>query len=214
MKICLEKMHGITKKINSLKQTDIRKLIDSRVKEFKRLGKKPISEIFNELCFCILTANYSAEGSIKIQCEIGDDFDVLSEMELASRLRQCGYRFPNIRAKYIVGARQKIDQLNHVLLSLKGEKLREWLVENIAGLGMKEASHFLRNIGYDNYAIIDFHIIDLLFKANLIQKPKTLTKKKYLEVENLLKQISEKSSLTLAELDLYLWYMEAGKVLK
>ena len=82
------------------------------------------------------------------------------------------------------------------------------------GLGYKEASHFLRNIGFDDFAIIDFHIIDILSRYNLIEKPKALTKKRYLKIENLLKEIAKKSNLSLAELDLYLWYMETGKVLK
>lgn len=82
---------------------------------------------------------------------------------------------------------------------------------------MKEASHFLRNIGYKNLAIIDFHIIDLLVKENLIKfdrKKKSLTKNKYLEFEKILKNLAEKCQVNLAELDLYLWYLETGKVLK
>lgn len=79
---------------------------------------------------------------------------------------------------------------------------------------MKEASHFLRNIGYSNYAIIDFHIIDLLEREGIIKRPKTLTPAKYIEIENKLKEIGKKTELTQAELDLYLWYMETGKILK
>ena len=91
---------------------------------------------------------------------------------------------------------------------------RDWLVKNIKGLGYKEASHFLRNIGHENFAIIDFHIIDLLVRYNLVLRPKYLTLAKYFEIENLLRKIAKKSDLTLAELDLYLWYMETGKILK
>jgi len=84
----------------------------------------------------------------------------------------------------------------------------------VKGIGYKESSHFLRNVGFDDYAIIDFHIIDLLVKYQLIKRPKTITKNKYLEIEKILKKIAEKTNLTLAELDLYLWYMETGKILK
>jgi len=91
---------------------------------------------------------------------------------------------------------------------------REWLVESVKGLGYKEASHFLRNIGYDDYAIVDFHIVDLLVRHNLIKKPKTLSRVKYLEIEEILRKIAKKSGLTLAELDLYLWFLETNKVLK
>ena len=93
-------------------------------------------------------------------------------------------------------------------------KLREWVVKNVKGIGYKEASHFLRNIGYKNLAIIDFHIVDLLVKYDLIEKPKSMTKKKYLEIENVLKQLGRELHLDMAKLDLYLWYKETGKVLK
>jgi intein/homing endonuclease len=75
-------------------------------------------------------------------------------------------------------------------------------------------SHFLRNVGYKNCAIIDFHILDILARWGLIVKPKTLTTKKYVEIEDTLRRVGERSCLALGELDLYLWYMETGKVLK
>ena len=106
------------------------------------------------------------------------------------------------------------NRLNQIINNISNKSLREWLVKNIKGLGYKEASHFLRNIGFDDYAIIDFHIVDLLVKYNIIQKPKSLTKQKYLEIEEKLRKIAKKTNLTLAELDLYLWYMETGKILK
>ena len=41
-----------------------------------------------------------------------------------------------------------------------------------------------------------------------------MSKKKYLEIEGLLRKIAGKTGLTLGELDLYLWYLETGKILK
>jgi len=81
---------------------------------------------------------------------------------------------------------------------------------------MKEASHFLRNVGHKDYSIIDFHIVNFLVRHGLLEplKSKSLTKKKYLEIENILEKISEKTNLSLGELDLYLWFDETGKVLK
>jgi N-glycosylase/DNA lyase len=104
--------------------------------------------------------------------------------------------------------------LQKVILSLEREERREWLVKNIKGLGFKEASHFLRNIGFDDYAIIDSHIIDLLERYKFINQPKTLTRKKYMEIEKILQTIATQTNLTLAELDLYLWHMETGKIFK
>ena len=134
--------------------------------------------------------------------------------DLSHELKKIGYRFPNIRAKYISKTQQQKNNLLEILSQLDGENLRSWLVKNINGLGYKEASHFLRNIGYDDYAIIDFHIIDILTTYEYIQKPQTVTKKRYLEIEQQLKHIAQTCDLTLAQLDFYLWYIETGKILK
>jgi len=202
-------------KIEELKSSNVSSVIQKRIKEFERIGRSSIKEIFKELCFCILTANYNAKGGIRIQNAIGNGFLSLSEKQLARKLKELGHRFPNTRAKYIVEARKMLDEIDKVLKSKLSEKeKREWLVKNIKGLSYKEASHFLRNIGYKNLAIIDFHIVDVLVRHGLIEKPKTLTKRKYPEIEEVLKKIADRVGLSLAELDLYLWYMETGVVLK
>ena len=209
-------LEGLLLAIKKLKNTKIRDLVKTRIEEFKENGEKSSREIFKELCFCILTANFNAERCIKILEELkNDEFLNLSERELAEKLRMLGHRYPRTRAKYIVEARRYSGSLKNVIENFKDEnELREWLVKNVKGVGYKEASHFLRNIGFVNLAIIDYHIINILARHKLIEKPKTLTRNKYFEIENLLRRIAEKLGLTLAELDLYLWYLETGKVLK
>ncbi|MEX0920190.1 MAG: N-glycosylase/DNA lyase [Candidatus Pacearchaeota archaeon] len=208
-------MNSIIELIEKLKNEPVSETISQRMKEFEDLGKKHSNEIFKELCFCLLTANFSAAGGIKIQNEIGDGFLHLTEKELATKLSDLGHRFPNARAKYILESQKHKDNLKETLTFLKDdEEARDWLIKNIKGLGMKEASHFLRNIGYKNVAILDFHIIDLLVGEGIIERPKTLTPKRYLEIENSLKELSEKTQIPLGELDLYLWHHETGKVLK
>ncbi len=202
-------MQKLLNHINKLKQTDIEGIVADRIKEFKSAPN-----IFNELCFCLLTANYNAEKSIIIQNQIGDGFSRFSRTELAEKLRTLGHRYPNKRAEYIVEARNREKELLQNLKRLDDVQLRAWLVKNIRGLGYKEASHFLRNIGYKNLAIIDFHIIDILARHKIIQRPKTLTKNRYLEIENKLRRIGSRARLPLSELDLYLWYSETGKILK
>lgn len=198
-------MDKLLKSIDSLKGTSVKSVVKSRLGEFK--AKRSKDELFIELCFCLLTANFNAERSIRIQNDIGKGFLTLPEGALAAKLKQLGHRFPNARAKYIVAARKHKDSL---VLD------REWLVKNILGLGYKEASHFLRNVGFHDYAIVDFHIVDLLVKNNIIKPVKTrsLTKARYLAIEDKLRVIGNESGTNLAELDLYLWFMETGKVLK
>lgn len=192
--------------------------IECRINELEESGKCGNSRLFNELCFCLLTANFNAEKSIRIQKELGNGFYNLPEEKLVSELKRLGHRFPNARSQYILAARSHRNKLRKIIDDLSSDEtaLREWFVKNIKGLGYKEASHYLRNIGFKNYAIIDFHIIDILADNGYIARPKTksLNRKLYLEVEDVLKGIAKKLSLNLSELDFYLWYMETGKVLK
>ncbi|MFX1593264.1 MAG: N-glycosylase/DNA lyase [Promethearchaeota archaeon] len=208
-------MKELIDKIENLKNGSIKNRIDTRLTEFSGIKNQSINMIFRELCFCIMTANCSAVKCMEVHEHIGEGFLHLSELDLVNKFKELGYRFPNIRSKYILEARNKLSQLeSNIKFGNDGYTLREWIVKNIKGIGYKEASHFLRNIGYSNYAIIDFHIIDLLVQYNLIEKPKTLTKTKYLKIEQVLKGIANKLNLNLAELDLYLWYLETGKILK
>ena len=117
-----------------------------------------------------------------------------------------------------MSARDHIDIKEKILKLVKdhGETgAREWLVKNIKGLGYKEASHFLRNVGFCNLAILDRHIINLLIENGLLkEKPKSLTKKIYLEIEERFMALAGSLKMSAAELDLYMWYIKAGEVLK
>lgn len=208
-------MEKLIESVEKLKNSEIRTVIDTRIKEFEELGTKDDNEIFKELCFCIMTANFNAERSINIQNEVSDGFCTLPEVQLTEKLKEFGHRFPQARAQYITGARAHKDSLKQTMNRFNSEiDLRKWVADNVRGIGYKEASHFLRNIGYKNLAIVDFHIIDLLVRNGLIERPKTLTVKRYLEIEQVLKNLAVKLDLNLAELDLYLWYLETGKILK
>ena len=189
-------------------------VVKNRMGEFERIGKDENS-LFKEMCYCVLTANFTAEGGIRMQQTIGDGFTSLSEGELAKKLKALKHRFPNTRASYIAENRHLCGFLLETLRGFKdGKAAREWLVGNVKGFSYKEASHFLRNAGFKDVAIIDRHILKFFENKDLIEVPKTLTKRKYLELEQLLSTIADKLRITLAELDLYLWYIMTGKVLK
>ena len=201
-------------KIEDLKNSKISDVINNRINEFKELNRESNEDLFKEICFCILTANFSAERSIKIHDEINECFLKESEEDLSIKLKKYGHRFPNTRANYIAESLKCKNDLSKVIKFHDKNQIRDWIVKNVKGLGYKESSHFLRNIGFDDYAIIDFHIIDILEDYNIIVRPKTLSKNKYIEIENKLRKIANETNMTLAELDLYLWYMETGKILK
>ena len=212
---CSCAMKKLLNTIKNLRYSTIKNIVDQRLRQFNEFGESSSEEIFIELCFCILTANCGAERCIEVQSSIGKGFLTLSAQKLANRLRKLGHRYPNVRAKYIVEARMYKDTIKEIIGSFDTSvDVRAWLVKNIKGIGCKEASHFLRNIGFTDLAIIDFHIIDVLTRYGIIKKPKTLTRKRYFGIEDQLKTIARESDLNLAELDLYLWYMETGKILK
>jgi N-glycosylase/DNA lyase len=207
-------MQTLVQRVKALRQGPVKGLVEARLAEFKALGRKGSGELFKELCFCTMTANFDAEKSIAIQERVCSGFLRLPEKRLEEKLRSLGYRYPN-RASYMCENRAFAKGLSVALEGISGERQkREWLAANVKGLGFKEASHFLRNIGFENLAIIDFHIVDLLEREGLIERPKTMTKKRYLEIEAVLEGLAKRLGMSLAELDLYLWYLETGKVLK
>ncbi len=208
-------IEDLVREIKTLQQTTIQQKISQRLREFSSFGDASDAELFQELCFCLLTANFNAERAIKIQKVINRGFLTLDEMQLAKKLKSLGYRFPNTRAHYIVLARKFYPHLRQIIFSFSDSfELREWLVKNIKGFGYKEASHFMRNIGFTDVAIIDFHIIDLLVRYSVIKKPKRLSKAIYFEIEEKLREIGKRCEMNLAELDLYLWYLKTQKLLK
>ena len=104
------------------------------------------------------------------------------------------------------------------ILESKGNTFekRKWILKNVKGMGLKEANHVLRNLGFgEEIAILDRHILRNLQRLNIIEEiPKTLTEKKYYEIEEAMKKYSEYSGIKMDELDLVLWYKEAGEVFK
>ena len=125
-------MKDLLESINNLKRSKIKKIIDNKIKEFENIHKKPTNKIFEELCFCILTANYNAKEAIKIQNNIRNGFLTLSKSKLSKKLKELGHRYPNTRAEYIVEARKHKNSLKRTLNNHNGEyELREWLIKKI-----------------------------------------------------------------------------------
>lgn len=208
---------NVIQKIQELKN-NIQPVVENRLLDFKKNISKNDDEFFVELSFCIIVANNSIENGLRAYNSIGLDFLKLSEKELKEKLRNTSRRFYNKRAEYIISARDKKDELAENINKLKNNKIdekdfREWLVKNIKGFGYKEASHYMRNLGFFNFAILDRHILKFLYKEGIISElPKSLNRKKYLEIENILLGLSKQLNITMAELDVYLFYIDSGRI--
>jgi N-glycosylase/DNA lyase len=199
-------------RLENLKK-EVGKEVEKKLKEFEKNFSLPSKQKFLELCFCILVANNPLEKTLSVWNEINKGFLFLPANELKRKLKSLGYRFYNKRAEYIISARKLIKKIDFVLNSKEEEEIREWLVENVKGVGWKEASHFLRNLGFKNFAILDRHVLRILYENKVIKKiPKTLTRKKYFEIEKKLKKIAKLLKITQAELDLYLFYLDTKKI--
>ena len=171
--------------------------------------------LFEELSFCLLTANTSASMSAKAVVFLREYLEKGTLEQIQEILKKSGYRFPNIRAKYIIEAREMKLDLRQIVLSNDKYRLREYLAENVKGLGYKESSHFLRNIGIERLAILDKHIIRSMYEHKEIKEmPKSMTKKNYLRLEKKFLQFSNDLKINPNELDLLLWSIKSGILLK
>lgn len=195
--------------------------IENRLREFELVGGRGDEEIFAELAYCICTPQSKAK-----LCDLAirgmQKNNILYRGE-ASEIRQFlnAVRFGNTKAGRIVEARDmftkdgRLDVKEKIFSFDSPDKLREWLAENVSGIGMKEASHFLRNIGLGaGLAILDRHILKNLKKFGVVGEVKTLTKKRYLEIEKDMQKFAEKVGIPLEELDLLLWSSETGEIFK
>ena len=188
--------------------------INERVIDFINMGKSRNDSLFIELCFCILTANTSAEMGIKTQRTIMNGFIKYPEEKLRDELKAAKYRFYNKRAAYIIDARHIRKNIKRLISENDHFSFREYLVNNVKGVGYKEASHFLRNIGIFDFAILDKHILKLMKDYGYINDIKLNTRKDYLEKEKIFNAIASTYGMEPGILDLYLWQIATGKILK
>lgn len=193
-------------------------LIQNRLLEFEKVK---IDEYFYELCFCICTPQSKAENSLKVQ-------NILKKLEFKEKeirlekiteiLRQPDnyIRFHNQKAKRLLLIKENYSNIENLILSnIDNYEKRNKLELMINGFGLKEASHFLRNIGYRNLAIFDRHILKNFIKIGLFTEiPNINSKKNYLEVELKFLKFAETINIPIDELDLLFWSFENGEIIK
>ncbi len=213
--------------------------IRARLAEFKETWRQGDLAIFRELCFCILTANTSAKMGITCIEAAGDE--ILTADAEGIRHILCGrYRFWKTRPEYIVHTREYLREKNALPPTISrrlappsptgGEGLknkieslsdfherRDFFADNpgVKGLGYKEASHFLRNIGFEGYAILDIHVVRLLHELGVLPEAKRpANKKQYIFMEERMREFSKDVKIGMDELDLALWSYRTGEILK
>ena len=121
-----------------------------------------------------------------------------------------------MKAKRIIEANIMWKTIQPLLQNKDRKQLRNQLAQQVNGYGLKEASHFLRNIGKSDsqIAILDRHILKNLKARKIIQDDNISSPKKYYGLEQQFLQFSRKVNIPLDHLDLLWWSQENGELFK
>ncbi len=175
------------------------------IKDFLlKTNNKSDKYVLGELYFCLLTPRSKAVRCRGIVNEIKSKNLLFkpNQKDIKKIMKKFGYGLTN-KSEYIVIASRNFNEI-------KNNLTRDWLEKNVKGLGMKESSHFLRNIGFKGLGILDVHVQRFLKKINLFDgKVGALTKKQYLELERKFVNFSKKLKIPLEELDIAIWLYQS-----
>lgn len=191
--------------------------IRRRLAEFRAV---PAEEYLFELLFCLLTPQSRAAHAEQVIARLRAEGFPGTPIDPVPILRDPRHyiRFHNQKGRRLVEAAAREEEIRTVLTSdaYDARARREWLVANISGLGWKEASHFLRNIGHLDLAIIDRHILKHMLRTGAIDAiPASIGSRRiYLDLEDRFAALAAASGLGMQELDLLFWSFEEGSVRK
>ncbi|MBI2619097.1 MAG: DNA lyase [Ignavibacteriales bacterium] len=211
---------------NDTRQMEIKRLlrlhetrknaIRARLREFARV---PPQDYFYELVYCLLTPQSSAERAEMVVAALREQHfaELGGDPEPILRMPAHYIRFHRTKARHLVRAREEFSEISAELKNgSPAPDLREWLTRHVMGLGYKEATHFLRNIGRNGgLAILDRHILRNLKRFGVIRTvPPALSRKRYLKLEQSFQKFAGRIGIPLDELDLLFWSMETGEIRK
>ncbi len=205
----------IIAKLKSLHATK-KDAIRQRLEEFRHVDT---SEYFYEMVYCLMTPQTSAESAGMVVDELKKSSFHLHPVdpEPFLRNRSTYIRFHKTKSEHLVRLKGDFPRvLSFIARDTAPAELREWLVRNVRGLGYKEATHFLRNVGRNGgLAILDRHILRNLKRYGAIRSiPKSLSKTQYLAIERRFVRFAHQVGIPVDELDLLFWSMETGVIRK
>jgi len=195
-------------------------LINKKLKEFKSFQNSDSNTIFKEMVFCIFAANSSAKMGLLAQ-ELLSPILNTGTLEDYKNTVYKKVRFYNLRSEYLFYNKKIIEQNNNNIWNIINH-YREPLQKRIhikntfKGFGLKESSHFLRNIGFKKYAIIDKHVINTLKEFSILPKETKAPKstQEYYQIEKIIKDFAKDNNFDIDALDLALWSYKTGKIIK
>jgi len=224
----------VTQKEIPQKIFDYYKIIEKESKNWATWKTLTEQDLWDNLYFCILSSNVTYELAMSAFSHLANEglldvnwiitnkhpkekiYSELSKPQFLPMKKDGSYRkyrFPKRRANNIVSTTYNMNELKislkKILASHREEtELRNYVRNNVCGFGLKQTTHYLRNIGYSqNLAIIDTHIIKflntVLFPTHRFET--NLTNNKYVEYEKIFRRICENLNLKISLFDVAVW---------
>jgi len=199
-------------KLYSQKQLEIR----ARLCEFETVLPK---DRFYELCFCLLTPQSSAVHanavveSLKCVHYQEDGQDVLHLLRQPNQY----IRFHNTKHARLIKARRQWPAIAAIVdrYDISPVERRDLIAQTVDGFGLKESSHFLRNIGVRGLAILDRHLLTNLVRCGVYgEVPSVSTISRYKSVEKQFIEYCLDIGIDIDEVDLLFWCAQTGFILK
>jgi N-glycosylase/DNA lyase len=172
------------------------------------------------MSFCVLSSNVRLDSANKAHHAIyaiprlfyirGRTDDL--ELQLQNRLSGVGYRFHRTKAVQLAKSWLALRNNHTQLVDLIDNStdifsVREYVVKTFPGLGIKQATMFLRDIGVTcELAIIDVHIKRFL-SAHVAEFNPSI-KTDYLQAESWLGELARLHTTSVAAVDLAIWAAE------
>ena len=200
-----------------------KRVISRRSNEFKKLWRHgDEQQLFAELAFCLFTPQSKAKACWDTVLILRQKGLLLEGTPPQISKELARVRFRNNKARYLVQARKLFCSNSNLCirenLAVFTDNIsrRQWLLQNVKGLGLKESSHFLRNIGLDaDITILDRHILRNLHLYGVIDEvPASLSPRRYTEIEQAMLDFARHVQIPAVHLDLLLWSKETGEVFK
>lgn len=194
---------------------DVKDDAQKRLNQFQAIPETN-EALFKELTFCVFAANSSADMAAKA-VDLLEPILHTGDADTYKEQVTGNVRFYNVRSEYTAYNYDQLQQLNNDLSThiQQDEQPRQFIQNTFKGIGMKEASHFLRNTGHSGYCILDKHIRTTCHQLNILDNPDyPKNTDDYLDKEQKIRTFCDNHDLDVDIFDLALWSYQTGHIAK
>jgi N-glycosylase/DNA lyase len=168
--------------------------------------------------------NLESLGLLRDELWIGEPVADFQDLVMRALMGECrdapgqrAHRFYALRASQIASLQRSLwfyPLVPRVFAPLSSCELRRQLIRDIDGIGPKQASMFLRNVGVCNdLAILDVHVVHFMIRCGLAWRGSSVSSlSRYEAAEEILKAYADRIGYSLGCVDVAIWVtMRAAK---